>query len=154
MASLLNLEGLSNQLNAAVTNPVSNPNATTNINGQAVSDPLAESVGGAIQTWLQASIFPLIMGTVIFATVLAVFYGGFLYFTAYGDENKATTAKKSITYGFIGLAIALLAFTITSYVRQNLLTKQAEQEINEEYTAPVTNEDDSTYTNKAQELFE
>lgn len=123
---LFGLEDLSNKLNDSV--------------GSGDTQAMTQAVGGELQGWLQDSIFPLMIGMVIFATVLAVFYGGFLYFTAYGDENRATTAKKSITYGFIGLFIALVAFTITSYVRQNLVTKEAEEKLYQGYTAPITQE--------------
>jgi len=92
---LFGLEDLSNKLNNSV--------------GTGDTEAMTKAVGGELQGWLQNYIFPLMIGLVIFATVLAVFYGGFLYFTAYGDENKATMAKKSITYGFIGLFIALVA---------------------------------------------
>lgn len=121
---LFGLNELSDKLNASV--------------GSGDTEMMTKAVGGSIQNWLQDSIFPLMIGVVIFVTVLAVFYGGFLYFTAYGDENRATTAKKSITYGFVGLFIALIAFTITSYVRQNLITKKAEEELYKNYSAPVT----------------
>lgn len=151
MASLLNLENLSNKLNNAVTS--TDGSQTVDPNTGAVSNSLAQNVGGAVQSWLQSSIFPLIIGFAIFATVAAVFYGGFLYFTAYGDENKAANAKKSITFGFIGLIIVLLAFTITSYVRQNLLSKQSEETIYQGYSAPVTDSGDNSYTDSAQDLF-
>lgn len=126
--SLFGLNDLSEKLNASVGQTGTGTDSTT----------MATTVGDTVQTWLQTSIFPLVIGAVIFVTVLAVFYGAFLYFTAYGDENRATTAKKSITYGFIGLFIALAAFTITSYVRQNLISKDAEQNIYDKPVAPVT----------------
>ena len=129
--SLFGLKDLSDNLNASIS---SSGGTSTD------SDALATSMGTAVQSWLQGSIFPLIIGVVIFVTILAVFYGGFLYFTAYGDENKALAAKKSITFGFIGLFIALSAFTITSYVRQNLIKKEAERRIYENFSAPVTSE--------------
>lgn len=132
--SLLGLEKLSGDLNSAA--------------GTAKPADLAATV----QEWLQESIYPLIMGAIIFVTVASVFYGGFLYFTAYGDENKATQAKKSITYGFIGLFIALSAFTIITYVRQNIVSREAEEEIYENFEAPVT-EDNQTYQG-GEELFE
>jgi len=61
------------------------------------------------------------MGAAVFTTILFVFYGAFLYFTAYGDENRATQAKKTLSYAFVGLLIVLLAFTIASFVQRLLL---------------------------------
>lgn len=129
--SLFGLQDLSDKLNASV-------------GSSGTSDDVAGQTGQAVQGWLKESIFPLMIGVVIFVTVLAVFYGAFQYFTAYGDENKATSAKKTITYGFIGLFIALIAFTITAYVSQNLMSKDAIQDTYNSNTqiAPITEEGD------------
>lgn len=46
------------------------------------------------------------------AGLVAVIYlviGAFQYFTAYGDESKAESAKKTITWAIIGLVVIILA---------------------------------------------
>lgn len=84
---------------------------------------LPQEINKAITTWLGANIFQLLWTVVIFVVFAFVFYGAFLYFTAYGDENRALMAKKTITYAFVGLAIAAFAIGITMYVSNILLDK-------------------------------
>lgn len=50
------------------------------------------------------------LGTII--SVLAIIYGGFLYVTAQGDEEKLGKAYKTITWALVGTAILLGARTI------------------------------------------
>jgi hypothetical protein len=91
------------------------------------SDNLPGAIYGALTTWLTTNIWPFIVEVSIVATLLFTFYGAFLYFTAYGDENKATQAKKSITYAIVGFIIALLAWTISNYVQNTILRDQKPQ---------------------------
>ncbi len=48
--------------------------------------------------------------------VLIVLYGGFMYMTAVGDDNKVTTGKNAIKYALIGIIIILGAFAIVNTV--------------------------------------
>lgn len=93
------------------------------------NEQVATNLGYTLQGWLATNIYPILIGAVVVCTLLAVFYGAFLYFTAYGDESRAQLAKKSMTAGFVGLFIALAAFGITAYVRQNLISREKEQEL-------------------------
>lgn len=90
---------------------------------------LAGGIAGVLLQWLGSKVWSVFSGFLIFAVVLFVFYGSFLYFTAYGDENKALLAKKTLTFAFIGLIIALTAFAITSYVQRVLILKTTEDEL-------------------------
>ncbi len=58
-----------------------------------------------------------VLGTVFLVIVL---YGGFLWMTAGGNEDRVSDAKKWIASGVIGLAIILSAFGITTFVINNL----------------------------------
>ncbi len=78
-----------------------------------------------IATYLNDRILSLLIAVAIIVTIAFVLYGSFLYFTAYGDENKATQAKKSITYAFIGLLISLMAMGIATYVQRSLVGNRA-----------------------------
>jgi len=109
---MFGLEGLSNAVNNAVTG------------GGATGSELPARLYTALANWFSASIFPLVIGAGVFITILFVFYGSFLYFTAYGDENRATLGKKTITYAFIGLIIVSLAFGIVSFVQRILIKKE------------------------------
>ncbi len=48
--------------------------------------------------------------------VLVVLYGGFIWMTAGGNEDKVDKAKKMIISGAIGLVIVLSAFAIITFV--------------------------------------
>ena len=48
--------------------------------------------------------------------VIAIIYGGYQYMTAYGDEEKHKTAKKTIIYAVIGLVLAITAFGIVKII--------------------------------------
>lgn len=113
---MLGLEDLANSLqnNVAATN---NP------------DRLPTAIYAAVSGWLGTKIFPLIIGVAILSTLLFTFYGAFLYFTAYGDENRATQAKKSITFAIVGFVITLLAFSISAYVQNIIISDQGRTEL-------------------------
>ncbi len=59
-----------------------------------------------------------LLGTV---ALIIVVYGGFLWMTAGGNEERTGEAKKWITAGVIGLAIILAAYSITIFIVQNLV---------------------------------
>ena len=103
----LNLKLLEQQLNSAI----------------ASGGDLPTSINEAIMTWLGANVMGLLWTALIFVVFAFVFYGAFLYFTAYGDDNRMQLAKKSITYAFVGLIIGVLALGITTYVRNILVEK-------------------------------
>lgn len=60
-----------------------------------------------------------LVGTVFFALM---FYGGFTWMTARGEEDKITKAKETIVAAAIGIAIILAAYAITNFVTTNLIT--------------------------------
>lgn len=66
------------------------------------------------------------LGTIV--SVLAIMYGGFLYVTAQGDEEKLGKAYKTITWALVGTAILLGARTIMYAVTDTV--KQLGQGIN------------------------
>lgn len=48
--------------------------------------------------------------------VVIILYGGFLWMTAAGNEDKVATAKKVIIAGAIGLAVIISAYVIVNFV--------------------------------------
>ena len=48
--------------------------------------------------------------------VLMILYGGFLWMTANGSEDRIAKAKKTILAGVVGLIIILAAFAIVTFV--------------------------------------
>lgn len=56
------------------------------------------------------------LGFLGIAGVVIVIYGGFLWMSAMGDDEKVEKGKKTIVAGAIGLVIIGIAWTIVSYV--------------------------------------
>lgn len=54
--------------------------------------------------------------------VVIVLYGGFLWMTAGGNEDKVGEAKKWIYSGVVGLIIILSAYAISTFVISQLVT--------------------------------
>ena len=48
--------------------------------------------------------------------VIMILYGGFVWLTAGGNEDKVSTAKRVISAAVIGLIIVLLAWAIVTFV--------------------------------------
>lgn len=63
-----------------------------------------------------------IIGTLIFAiatiSVIMIIVGGIRYVISNGDASKIKSAKDTILYSVIGLAVALLAYAIVNFVIQ------------------------------------
>ena len=102
--------------------------------GSGGSDQLAQNLyQQGFAQWFSRFGFPILIGIAVFVVVLFIFYGAFLYFTAYGDENRATQAKKTLAYAFVGLIIVLMAFAIASFIQRLLIDRNVEQGV----TAPT-----------------
>ena len=54
--------------------------------------------------------------------LVIIIYGGFLWMTAGGNDDRVGEAKKWIFGGIIGLVIILSAYAIASFVISNLVT--------------------------------
>ncbi|PJA89893.1 MAG: hypothetical protein CO137_01805, partial [Candidatus Magasanikbacteria bacterium CG_4_9_14_3_um_filter_32_9] len=67
-----------------------------------------------------AKIIRTILGLLGILAVSIVLYGGFVYMTAGGSEEKVAQAKKILINGVIGLAIILSSFAITQFVLSKL----------------------------------
>ena len=63
-----------------------------------------------------------ILGFISILAVLFVIWGGVMYLTSAGDENRAESGKKTITYALLGLVIAGLAFAIVNIIVGTILT--------------------------------
>jgi hypothetical protein len=68
-----------------------------------------------------ASIIRIVMGLLGIIATLIVLYGGFIWMTAAGNEEKITKAKKILIGGVIGLIITVSSFGISYFVINNLL---------------------------------
>ncbi|MCU0679463.1 MAG: hypothetical protein MUC28_03415 [Planctomycetes bacterium] len=68
------------------------------------------------------SLIKLLMTFLGIIAVVIILYGGFVWLTAAGNEDKVATAKKVIAAGIIGLIIILAAFLIVNFVITNVST--------------------------------
>jgi hypothetical protein len=78
-----------------------------NCNGGTASN----SINKIIRTVVQ--VLGLIVGV---AAVIFIIIGGLKYVTSSGDAQKATSARNTIIYAVVGLAVAALAEAIVAFV--------------------------------------
>lgn len=62
----------------------------------------------------------LVLFLVAVGSFVYLLYGAFLYASAFGDENKVSQGKKTITYALIGVLIAVLSRIAVEALRQLL----------------------------------
>lgn len=92
------------------TTPGVDPTGITG-EGQAKSGFTIDRLINLIETL--ASWFLIIIGLI---GVIFLLYGALVYITAGGDSEKVDKAKKTIIYALIGIAVAILAFAIVTFV--------------------------------------
>jgi len=63
-----------------------------------------------------SSIIKAFMGLLGIVAVCIILYGGFIWMTAAGNEEKVGEAKKLIISGIIGLVIIMSAYAIAQFV--------------------------------------
>ena len=63
-----------------------------------------------------------LLGFVGMIAVLIIIWGGINYIASAGDEERARTAKKTITYGLIGVVIAGFAYAVVNVIVTTILT--------------------------------
>ena len=81
-------------------------------------------------------IINVVIGVLGVVAVAVVIYGGFLFLTAQGDPGKIKKGKDSITWGIIGLVIALLSWSIINFVLSSTMSAPAAQNSTTTTTAP------------------
>jgi hypothetical protein len=69
-----------------------------------------------------ASIINVALSLLGIIVLVIIIYGGFLWMTAGGNEDRVGEAKKWIFGGIIGLVIILSAYAIAQFVISNLVT--------------------------------
>ncbi len=67
-----------------------------------------------------ANIIRVALGLLGMVALVIVLWGGFMWMTAGGDENRIVTAKKILLNGVIGLVIILSSYAITSFIIKSL----------------------------------
>lgn len=77
-----------------------------------------------VQTLLETSV-GWIQNIVLVIAIILIMYAAFLYVTSAGDEGKVGTAKKALLYAIIGIAVVLLANSITPIIKELLQVPQS-----------------------------
>ena len=97
--------------------------STVAVHAQGFISPSDNPTAVAGATGGEGSIRQLVLKIVNFAlgflgviAVIMIIYGGFLYVTAAGADEKIQSAKKIIMYSVIGIIIILLSFAIVNTV--------------------------------------
>ena len=62
------------------------------------------------------NIITFVLGLLGLIAVVMILYGGFIWLTAGGNEDKVGSAKKIISAAIVGLIIVLLAWAIVNFV--------------------------------------
>lgn len=75
----------------------------------AVPPPVENNTVDGIITFALSAVGAVSVGFII--------YGGIQYSMSAGDPGKVATAKRTILYAVVGLAVALLAFAIVAFVQ-------------------------------------
>lgn len=86
--------------------------------------------GGLIKTGQEPTSLSKFIGNIIRAVLgflgviffVLIIFGGFSWMTAAGNEEQVGKAKKIITNATIGLVIVVLAYALTSFVLDRLIT--------------------------------
>jgi hypothetical protein len=87
--------------------------------GLAETDPeggCSESNAGTTVTGVIGTVVNILSFLVGVVAVIMVIVGGFRYVTSGGDANATKSARNTIIYALVGVAIALLAQVLVRYV--------------------------------------
>jgi len=98
-----------NTLDTSLGLNAGNVGATTGLGTRDVRETIASIINVALS----------LLGIIVLVIII---YGGFLWMTAGGNDEKVGEAKKWIFGGIIGLVIILSAYAIASFVISNLVT--------------------------------
>jgi len=68
------------------------------------------------------TIIQYLLGFLGIIAIIIMLYGGFIWLTSAGNEEKVGQAKKIITAGIIGLVIIFVSYAIAAFVITQLIT--------------------------------
>lgn len=98
----------------------STPQSQNPINGWGFNVAPANVPTDLVATLLNITNF--ILGFAAMIATLVIIYGGIVYLTSLGNDDRAAQAKKIIASGIIGLIIIGLAYAIVTIVINILMT--------------------------------
>ena|SRR3989338_5516696 len=68
------------------------------------------------------AIVNVLLGFLGIVAIIVILYGGFVWLTSAGNEEKVGQAKKIITAGIIGLIIIFVSYAIATFVINQLIS--------------------------------
>ena len=84
---------------------------------------LSETLGDTADPRVVASrIINIALGFLGIIAVVLVLYGGFMWMTAAGNEERVKKAKQILTAALIGLVIIIMAWGLTQFVMDQLMS--------------------------------
>lgn len=61
-------------------------------------------------------VIKIVLALAFVLAIIFVIYGGYQYITSGGNEEQATTGRRTVTYAVIGIIIIILSFVIISVI--------------------------------------
>lgn len=84
------------------------------------TDPTGQNNPEQVQSYFLDRLLPMIsqrLVTIIaLLSIVSLFFAGYKYYTAFGDEQKAEEGKKIATYAILGLVLSLMSLAIVSII--------------------------------------
>jgi len=68
------------------------------------------------------SVIRVLLGFLGIIAIVIVLYGGFVWLTSAGNEEKVGQAKKILSAGIIGLIIIFVSYTLAQFVVTQIMT--------------------------------
>jgi len=70
-----------------------------------------------------------VLGLLGLAAVIMIIYGGVIWMTAAGNEERVTKAKKILKYAVIGLVIILLSYVLVNFIFSQINEATEDEEV-------------------------
>lgn len=104
--------GLSSNVGIAQAQPGQSPDSIFNKGGYLDNSPLPRTDLRA----LVVSVVNILLGVIGIIFLLFILYGGFMWMTAAGSEERADKAQKIIGQGVIGLIVIFVSFALVTFI--------------------------------------
>lgn len=91
-----------------------NTNSINAYNGQCTIEGVATLLGFEC---LIGNVLPVVLRLIGIGTFFMIIWGGFKYLTSGGDPKATEAAQNTITYGIIGLVVAIAAWIILNLIK-------------------------------------
>ena len=117
MIAFVGLLGVSSLAVASLLTSDASAQVTSGINAATTGEMRGKSVDNTV-----GSIVNVLLWVVGILAVTMIVWSGFKYITSAGDTSKVTSAKSTLIYAVVGLIIAILAYAIVTFVRNQVVS--------------------------------